>query len=285
MTDALVSPEWSSAHLGDPDIVVLDCTASTVPRSESEGGGFRGVSGRGDYDVGHIPSAGFADLTTDLANPESGFEFAWPTAEAFCASMGALGVGDDSRVILYDGNGSMWATRVWWMLRWVGFDNAFVLDGGLKLWVAEGHALTIELAAPVERVLTPRTRPRLIANRDEVFAAVTDHTIALFDALSEAHFRGDESSVARPGHIPRSLNVPARNLLDESGRFRPIEELEAMFPGAKNARAIAYCGDGVAGSSDAFTMIRLGFTDVAVYAASLQEWAADPTNPMEIGGA
>ena len=88
---------------------------------ESEGG-IGGVSGRADYDTAHIPSSGFADLTADLCDTSSPLQFALPTAEKFCAVMGSLGVGDDSRVVLYDGFMSMWAARVWWMLRWVGFE-------------------------------------------------------------------------------------------------------------------------------------------------------------------
>lgn len=119
--ETLVTTDWLDRHLDDPDLVVLDCTVRT---EVEDGGGFRNVSGRADYDLGHIPSAGFADLTGDLCDGDSGIEFAMPTPAQFCSAMGELGVGDDSRVVLYDGNLSGWATRVWWMLRWVGFDRA-----------------------------------------------------------------------------------------------------------------------------------------------------------------
>ena len=124
--DTLVTTEWLSRHLDDPDLVVLDCTVRTeLDNSELDNsGGFRNVSGRADYDTGHIPTAGFADLTSDLCAGNSLIEFAMPTPEQFCSAMGALGVGDDSRVVLYDSSYSAWAARVWWMLRWVGFDRA-----------------------------------------------------------------------------------------------------------------------------------------------------------------
>jgi thiosulfate/3-mercaptopyruvate sulfurtransferase len=109
--DTLVTTDWLSQHLDDPDLVVLDCTVRTEP---GDGGGFTNVSGRADYDGGHIPSAGFADLTGDLSDSNSPIEFAVPTPERFCSAMGALGVGDDSRVVLYDGYLSAWAARVWW---------------------------------------------------------------------------------------------------------------------------------------------------------------------------
>lgn len=273
----LVTTEWLSQHLGDPDLVVLDCTVRMEP---DEAGGFRSVSGRADYEGGHIPSAGFADLTGDLSDMDSPLEFAMPTPQQFCAAMGALGVGDDSRVVLYDGFNSVWAARVWWMLRWVGFDRAALLDGGLKAWSAEGRRLSTEAASHHVKQLTPRPRPALIADREEVFAAITDDAVSLIDVMPESHFRGEMVLYDRPGHIPSATNIPATSLVDTSGHYRPLDELAAMLEGDREARFITYCGAGIAASSDAYIMFRLGFTNVAVYMASLQEWAADSANPL-----
>ena len=274
--DTLVTTDWLSQHLDDPDLVVLDCTVLVAD-------GFRGVSGRADQAAGHIPGAGFADLTGDLSDSNSPLPYAVPTPEQFCSAMGALGVGDDSRVVLYDGFLSMWAARVWWMLRWVGFDRAALLDGGLKVWTDEGRPLSTEpITRPVKR-LTPAPRPELIASRDEVLTAIGNDAVNLIDTFHEAHYRGEQAMYDRPGHIPGALNTPALALFDESGRFRPLDELVTMHDGDRSARAITYCGGGIMASSSAFVITRLGFTDVAVYTASLQEWAADPANPMVIG--
>jgi thiosulfate/3-mercaptopyruvate sulfurtransferase len=277
--DSLVSSEWLSRYLDEPDLVVLDCSVNQVPE---EGGGFHNVSGRAEYDQGHIPTAGFADLKGDLCDANSPIEFAVPTPEQFCAAMGALGVGDDSRVVLYDTGYSAWAARVWWMLRWAGFDRAALLNGGLNAWTAEGRPLSTE---PVERPakqLTPAPRPELIADRNEVLAGIQNGGVNLIDALPEAFYRGEQSLYARPGHIPGAINICGLDLLDEAGRYRPDEELAALHRGDRNARTITYCGGGILASSNAFIMTRLGFTDVAVYTASLQEWAADPVNPMVV---
>ena len=277
--ETLVSAEWLSLHLDDPDLVVLDCT---VLIEQAEEGGFRSVSGSANFGAGHIPTAGFADLKGDLSDGDSPLQFAVPTAEHFAAAMGALGVGDDTRVVLYDANGSVWAARVWWMLRWIGFDRAALLDGGLSAWTAEGRPLSTEPAIRPARKLTAAVRPELIADRDEVLASIEDTAVNLIDALPEAHFRGEMSMYGRPGHIPGASNVPVFSLVDDAGRYRPRDELAAIFDGDRNTRAITYCGGGIAASSDAFIMTRLGFTDVAVYTASLQEWAADPANPLEV---
>jgi thiosulfate/3-mercaptopyruvate sulfurtransferase len=277
--DTLVSTDWLSQHLDDSDLVVLDCTVCTRPE---EGGGFHNVSGRPDYGLGHIPSAGFADLTGDLADSNSPIEFAVPTPEQFCSAMGALGVGDDSRVVLYDANYSAWAARVWWMLRWVGFDRAALLDGGLTAWTAEGRPLSTEPVTRPAKQLTPAPRPELIADRDEVLAGIDDEAVCLIDTMPPEFYRGEMTLYERAGHIPGASNANGLELLDESGHYRPDDELAAMLDGDRNARNITYCGGGIMASSNAFVMARLGFTDVAVYTASLQEWAADPANPMVV---
>jgi thiosulfate/3-mercaptopyruvate sulfurtransferase len=279
MMDTLVTAEWLSQHLDDPDLVVLDCSVIVEPDED----GVRIESGRANYEGGHIPSAGFADLMGDLSDGDSPLKFAVPTPEQFCAVMGALGVGDDSRVVLYDGNGSVWAARVWWMLRWVGFDQAALLDGGLEAWTAEDRPLSTEPANRPAKQLTPAPRPELIADRDEVLAAIDNSAVRLIDALPEVSYRGEMSLYDRPGHIPGAASMPASALLDESGRYLPHDELVAMHDGDRNARVITYCGGGISASSNAFIMTRLGFTDVAVYTASLQEWAADPANPLVVG--
>ncbi|MCW9015113.1 MAG: sulfurtransferase [Gammaproteobacteria bacterium] len=278
--DTLVSAEWLSRHIEDPDLVVLDCTVVTMPDDER---GFRNVSGREDYDCGHIPRAGFADLMVDLADTDQPIEFALPTPEQFCTAMGALGVGDDSRVVLYDTNYTGWAARVWWMLRWVGFDHAAILDGGMAAWTSEGHALSIDAVKPPVKQLTPQPRPELMADRDEVLASLNDNSVCLIDTLPEEFYRGEQSIYARPGHIPGAINIDGLKLLDKTGRFRPQAELAAMHTVDRNARIITYCGGGIVASTDAFVLSRLGFSNIAVYTASLQEWAADPVNPMVVG--
>jgi thiosulfate/3-mercaptopyruvate sulfurtransferase len=129
------------------------------------------------------------------------------------------------------------------------------------------------------------TKPRssLIADRHEVRAAIGNDAIHLIDTLPAPMFRGEQTLYARPGHIPGAVNVCGIDLLDDSGRFLPEGELADIFAGDSNARTITYCGGGILASSNAFVLTRLGFTDVAVYTASLQEWAADPDNPMVTG--
>ncbi len=277
--DSLVTAEWLSEHLDDPDLVLLDCTVLVEP---GENGGLKIVSGRANYEAGHIPSAGFADLMGDLSDHDKPAQFIMPTPDQFSAAMGALGVGDDSRVILYSANNPDWAARVWWMLRWAGFDQVALLDGGLSAWTADGRPLSTEPANRPAKQFTAAPRSEMIADRDQVFAATANSNVSLIDAMPLAHFRGEFAMYDRPGHILGATNMPSSDLLNESGHYRSYDELDMMHDGDRSSRAITYCGGGVAASSVAFTMHRLGFTDVAVYMGSLQEWAADPANPMTL---
>lgn len=277
--DSLVSAAWLGEHLDDPDLVIIDATVLVKPDGS---GNLLSVNGRKSFEAGHIPGAAFADFLGDVSDIDSEIEFAVPSPEQFAAAMEALGVADDTRVVIYDNNGSVWAARLWWMLRWIGFDRAALLDGGLGAWTAVGGELSTDTVTPAAGTLTVRLRPDLIADQNEVRAAVGDASVSLIDAMPEPHYRGEWSLYARPGHITGAINVPAMALFDESGKFHPDDELNALFGSDRDHRFITYCGGGIAASADAFVLARLGFTNVAIYSASLQEWAVDPDNPMDV---
>ncbi len=282
--DTLVTAEWLKQHVNDSDLVILYCTVVTMP-DENDPRGVSNVSGRPDYELGHIPNAGFADLKTELCQSNGPIEFDLLSPERFCEAMGRLGVGDDSRVVLYDASYTGWAARVWWMLRWVGFDNAAILDGGLPAWTSAGNALSLEPVVRPQKVLTPSPRPELIAYHDEVLSAIDDEAVVIVDTLPEEFFRGEWVMYPRPGHIPGSVNINGLSLLDKKGRLLDQEQLASMHKFDPDARIITYCGGGIVASTEAFVLTRLGFSNVAVYMASLEEWTADPDNPMELGGA
>jgi thiosulfate/3-mercaptopyruvate sulfurtransferase len=142
----LAETEWLAAHLRDPELRIFDCTVHLIPNPDI---GYTVKPGREDFEKGHIPGAQFIDLQADLSAPHLKLRFMLPAAEAFAAAMGRFGVGENSRVILYSTTTPQWASRIWWMLRNYGFDNAAVLDGGFQKWSREGR--------PVE---TGATRPR-----------------------------------------------------------------------------------------------------------------------------
>lgn len=278
----LVDTQLLAANLSAPQLRLFDCTAHLRPDPEKT---YRVESGRADYQRAHIPGAGFLDLQSELSDPDSKLRFTMPSAEHFAAAMGRHGVGDDAAVVLYSATVPMWATRVWWMLRAFGFDNAAVLDGGLKKWQAEDRPLSDAPASYPPAHFTARPRPGLIADRQGVQRADRNATCVL-NALSAAQHRGAPDAVhyGRPGRIAGSVNVPAAHLMAKDGTFRSRDELHQTFSAAGVApgrAVVAYCGGGIAATADAFALTMLGYRDVAVYDNSLSEWAADSALPME----
>jgi thiosulfate/3-mercaptopyruvate sulfurtransferase len=280
----LVSTEWLAAHLDDPELRLFDATVRLVPKVP---GPYQIESGRTAYEEAHIPGAGFLDLIADLSDPEATIPFMMPSAERLAARLGAAGIGPNSRVVLYSWPTPMWATRVWWMLRACGFEEAAVLDGGLGKWRAEGRPLEAGTRRYPETTLTLTARPGAWADRHAVLAAIGDGAVCTINALAPASFSGEAaSSYGRKGHITGSVNVPYERLLQPDGSFRPDTELRPLFEAVgalDRPRVICYCGGGISATMDALVLTRLGHRDVAIYDASMWEWANDPSLPMATG--
>jgi thiosulfate/3-mercaptopyruvate sulfurtransferase len=281
----LVETDWLAAHLDDPALRVLECTTILHPRPE---GGYRAESGRATWAAGHIRRSGFADLTDDLRDRSSSLLYMMPPAEQMAASMARLGVGEGTRVVLYDRVVNMWAARVWWMLRGVGFDDATVLNGGWRKWTGEGRPTSTEPCAYPPARFVAQPRPDLFVGKRAVLAGLGERATCVLNALSEAQHRGAGGvTYGRPGRIAGSANVPAQSLVDPTTHaYLPAEVLRERFAAAgvlEAQRVITYCGGGIAASSDAFVLTLLGHDRVSVYDASLSEWAADPSLPMETG--
>ena len=282
----LVETDWLAQRLEDPGVRVLECTVYLQPADVP--GGYRVESGRAKWAAGHIPGAGFIDLQEELSDRTSKLRFMMPPAAQFAEAMGRAGVGDGVRVIVYDRAVNMWAARVWWMLRAFGFDSAAVLNGGFKKWTVEGRPVATDTGTRPARPFTTRPRPALMADKAGVRAALGESNACVLNALSEEQHRGTGGSTyGRPGRIAGSVNVVARELVDpQTHAYLPADVLRAKFQavGALDAkRVVTYCGGGIAASSDAFVLTLLGRDDVAVYDASLSEWANDPAMPMERG--
>src|SRR3954469_1717760 len=273
----LVESDWLAAHLDD--VIVLEATAWLDPPSRA-GKPYDVRSGRADWEESHIAGSAFADVVNDLAEPHPTLNFTFPSEERFAAGMSALGVEDGTAVVIYDRNGMTWSTRVWWLLRAYGFDNAAVLDGGWQSWAGP---VSDEPAPTYDAHFVARPRPRVMASIDEVASGPP----CLLNALAPDVFRGETNRYGRAGRIPGSVNVFAKHLVDPStGRLLPEAQLREQLGGAgalDDQRGVAYCGAGISATLDAFVLTLLGARDVAVYDGSMSEWISDPGRPLETG--
>ena len=284
--EALVGTDWLADHLREPSLRVFDCT--TYLRYETGTGRPYWVeSGRSDYDKGHIPGSAFLDLQGELSDGSSPFNFTMPALDDLAARFAAKGIGSGTRAVLYSRGNMQWATRVWWMLRAVGFDAAAILDGGFDKWSAEGRPTEAAETRYPPATLAARPRPELFVGKNEVSAAIGDAGACTINALAPDLHRGDNPRYGRPGRVPGSVNVPALALVDAASRtLKPPETVAEAFAAVgadPSKRILVYCGGGIAATLDAFLLHQLGYRDIAVYDASMSEWAKDEMLPIERG--
>jgi thiosulfate/3-mercaptopyruvate sulfurtransferase len=280
----LVSTDWLATHLDNPDLLVFDCTTRLRPDEKTI---YRAEPSRKEFETAHIPGAQFIDVQIDLSDNARRYKFMLPQAEDFAAAMVRFGLRGGSRIILYSGADPWWATRVWWLLRYFGFDNAAVLDGGFQKWQCETHP--VESGSGRQRQLgafVASPRPAMVAYRDDVLAAIGDARICTLSARLPSQFAGrDGNNYGRAGRITGSQNVPAASLFDaERGTYLPLEQLREKFQllDLAEKKVIAYCGHGIAASADVFALTLLGHPNVLLYDASLSEWADTADLPMTV---
>ncbi|MGC5248697.1 sulfurtransferase [Gordonia sp. DT219] len=260
-------------RLGDPALRIIDATVLL----SFDADGAHVESGRQSYLDGHIPGAVFVDQADQLSDPDEEAPFAAASSARFAEAVGALGVSDDSEVVVYDTVNGIWATRLWWQFGLEGFDNVSVLDGGFAAWTEAGLATeTSESHYPAAH-FTARRRLEKIASTDAVREATGDSSVLLINALDRDTFAA--------GHIPSSVNVPFADLVDDAGRLRSLPELRDLFDSVgaldENVAPVTYCGGGIAATAAAFALQALGRDDVAVYDGSMNAWTADPGRALE----
>ena len=259
---------------------------TTVHLRPADPGPFTVESGRTDHAAGHVPGAAFIDLQDELSDSAAPLRFTLPPVAQLEAALSAAGLSNGDDCVLYSSTSMMWATRVWWMLRSLGF-AARVLDGGLPKWRAEGRPLAT--GGPRYPAGHFRAAPAggLWADRDEVRRAVGNGAVCTLNALTASvHVGTSPLNYGRKGRIRGSVNVPYPALLADDGCLRPVADLRQAFDAVgalSSPRVICYCGGGIAATLDALALLLAGQPQVAVYDGSLADWAADPELPMDTG--
>ncbi len=264
MTGPLVSTDWLSRHL---DHSVLRLADVRWYLGEPE-------RGRQAYGQAHIPGAVYVDLETDLSTPEGPGRHPLPSWDVFATRMGELGIGDDSVVVAYDDRGGGVAARLWWMLRAIGHERTYVLDGGLAAWAADDLAVTDELPDHPPGVLAIDLRPDLSVDRDELRRRLD--SVLLLDARAGERYRGEiEPLDPVAGHIPGAVNTPYEDNLGSDGRFLPAEVLAEKYRdlGVGGRETVVYCGSGVTACQDLLAIEHAGLGTAKLYPGSWSDWS------------
>ena len=274
-TDALASRQ-------DEAWVIVDCRHDL--RDESWG--------PVQYRAGHIPGAVHASLAHDLAGPTSGANgrHPLPSTDEMEATFGRLGISSNTQVVTYDQDAGMYASRLWWMLRYLGHEAVAVLDGGWAKWIREGRPARAGEEARQAVEFAGRPRTDLLLGVMDVEARLGDPSVLLVDARGPERFEGRSEPIDRtPGHIPGAVNhFYKRNVADE-GVMLPPDRLRQQFTellGERSPdRVVMYCGSGVTACHNLLAMAHAGLSGAKLYPGSWSEWSSDPRRPVETGPA
>ena len=287
--NGLISTAELAEILDRPDLRLFDCTTYLEPGPEGSSVPYLAVPGRHTFEAGHIPGADFLDLQGEFSDSNTELRFMMPDVAQLEAAFGRHGISGDSKVVLYSIGTPMWATRFWWMLTSLGFENLSVLDGGLDKWKLEGRAIETGPARGYKpATFKANPKPGFFVDKHATLAATSERNTVVVNALGPQFHRGLEPSrYGRPGRVPGSCNVSAATLLDSQTKaFIPLAEAEAKFHAqgiTKDKRVVAYCGGGISATVDLFLLHRLGYDNLTLYDGSMGEWAKDTSLPIETG--
>jgi thiosulfate/3-mercaptopyruvate sulfurtransferase len=276
----LISTSALALHLDDPAFAIVDCRYKLDDATWGER----------EHEAAHIPGAVYADLGRDLSGPKSGTNGRHPLPDphALTHTFSRLGIASGVQVVAYDQENGIYASRLWWLLRWLGHDAAAVLDGGFAKWTAEGRATRSGIEPHNPRPFTGSPRADMSVGVDQVASLVGTSEWKLVDARAPERFRGDTEPIDRtPGHIPGATNHFFQWNLDEGGLFRTPEALRARVKESLGDiaadRLVCYCGSGVTACHNLLALEHAGLTGAKLYAGSWSEWSADPSRPVERG--
>lgn len=273
--DSLVSTEWLANEMGASDLRIVDCTKH-LPGT--------GRDAQAEYEAGHITGAVFMDLG-DLVDTNAPIENTLPPAEKFASRMQSLGLGDGSRIVLYDDSAVKTAARAWFMLKMFGAHDVAILDGGIAKWKAEGRPLTQGKETLRHRHFTVWQDDKNVRTKAHVLANLHSKDEQVVDARGAKRWSGEEAD-PRPhiacGHIPGSFNVPYTVLYNADGTFKTKADIKAAFENAGvdlGKPVMTSCGSGVTACVLLFALHLLGKEDTSLYDGSWTEWGADPDTP------
>lgn len=276
----LVSAAQLAHHLDDPDWIIFDCRFTL---SDPE-------SGRRAYQAGHIPGARYAHLNDDLSSEVTAASGRHPLPDPalLAQKLGRWGVDSSKQVVVYDDSFGSMASRMWWVLRWLGHESVALLDGGIQRWIRDGHPLSAEPPTIAVADFEPHPDSSMWVDANCIEEALLSDKCLIIDARSEERFSGEREVLDKvAGHIPGSINYPFEDNLDMGGTYMSEEELREAYldllKGVEPERVVHMCGSGVTACHSVLAMEHAGLGGSRLYPGSWSEWIADPGRPVETG--
>ncbi|MEP4380489.1 MAG: 3-mercaptopyruvate sulfurtransferase [Alphaproteobacteria bacterium] len=281
--DSLVDTAWVADHMDDPNVRILDGSYHLAAT---------GRDGKAEYREAHIPGTLHFDIDTICDPNPTPSPHMFPSAADFAAAVGAMGISNDTRVIIYDADGLFSAPRVWWMFRVFGHENVAVMAGGFRNWQADGRPVTTDIPTFATASFNAELDATNLRSIEQIQANLNSKTDLVLDARAANRFDGSQPEArpgVEPGHIPGSTNLPYAEIIDaEAGTFRDADTLRAAFDraGVDGSRTVATtCGSGVTACILGLGMHLIGRDNWALYDGSWTEWGSNEDTVKEKGSA
>ncbi|MNO23166.1 3-mercaptopyruvate sulfurtransferase [compost metagenome] len=279
----IVSKQWLLARMYEPNLIIADCRFQLgSPKA-----------GQTAFTSSHIPGAVYLDLEVDLsaAISEHGGRHPLPDPDTLAKKLGQAGINNNSIVVAYDDQGGMYASRLWWLMRWLGHDNVYVMDEGFTVWKEAGYPVTDTQPVKIPSTFLYNVREELVADMASVKESIGSPSILLVDSREPARYQGLEEPIdAKAGHIPGAVNSLWKNVLSkpDAGSWKSNEELREHFTPIikeldRGKEVIVYCGSGVSACPNVLALYRLGYDQVRLYAGSWSDWISYSENPVAVG--
>lgn len=268
-----ISLKEAYAQLKEPDVVLVDCRFNLTEKD----------AGRVAYEAGHIPGAAYLDLEKDLSSPVQahGGRHPLPNTDELAKKFGEMGIDEGQRVIAYDDQNGAMASRLWWLLKYLGHDKVQVLEVGFSAWENQGFPVVLDVPTPLAKTFVPRVKDEWIVDKNRIKNQFGDDL--LVDSRAPERYRGETEPLdLKAGHIPGAINFFWQENVKD-GKWKSTEELIKRFKALEDRPVTLYCGSGVTACSNFLALTEAGHTRVKLYPGSWSDWISYEENAIETG--